>query len=163
MDQRIKHAATNLLESTGILNILAQFGEVHIVGSYAFDLMTEPDIDLIVLTDEPRKSSEETLAFVSKLHLFQKLEYGDFQKFPREKRPPFFIVNMRTPWEGEMFEIETWFLPEAAEQLAFVEKIKKISPEQRRKIIELKLKRKQSGTSKTELSSFNIYKSVLGF
>lgn len=162
MDQRIKNAATKLLESTGILNILAQFGEVHIVGSYAFDLMTEPDIDLIVVTNNPRKSSEEALAYVSKLHLFQKLEYGDFQKFPREKRPPFFIFNMRTPWEGESFEIETWFLPEAADQLAFVEKMKKISPEQKQKILELKLKRKQSGTSKAELSSFDIYNDVLG-
>ncbi len=159
----MKDAATSLLKSTDILNILARFGKVHVVGSYAFDLMTEPDIDLIVVTDDPKKSSEEALAHVSHLHLFQKLEYGDFQKFPREKRPPFFIFNMRTPWEGKSFEIETWFLPDAADQLAFVEKMKKISPEERQKILELKLKRKQSGIDKAKLSSFDIYQEVLGF
>ncbi len=124
--------------------------------------MTEPDIDLVVIANNPKQASEEALSHISKLHLFQKIEYGDFQKFPRENRPPFYIFNMRTPWEGDSFEIETWFVPEAKEKLDFVEKMKNISHEQRQKILELKLERKNNGIDKKKLSSFEIYKKVLG-
>lgn len=162
MENSLKQSAEKLLSTTNIIEILSKFGEVHITGSYAFDLMTEPDIDLVVVTDNPQKMSEDALEHVSRLHLFQKLEYGDFQKFPRGNNPKFFIFNMRTPWEGESFEIETWFVPEAKEKLAFVEMMKNISEEQRTRILELKLERKKNGVDKKTLSSFEIYKKVLG-
>jgi hypothetical protein len=41
-----QQSACDLLHSTNIIDILKLFGEPYIVGSYAFDLMTEPDIDL---------------------------------------------------------------------------------------------------------------------
>lgn len=162
MENNLKKSAEKLLESTDIIKILSSFGQVHVVGSLAFDLMTEPDIDLIVISNDPKISSEEAVSHVSRLHLFQKIEYGDFNKFPRENRPPFYIFNMRLPWEGESFEIEAWFLPEAEENLAFVEKMKNITPEQRQKILELKLQRKEARKNKKQLSSFEIYKQVIG-
>ncbi len=45
----------------------------------------------------------------------------------------------------------------------FVEKMNKITEEQRRRILNLKIRRKEMGTYKKELSSFEIYKQVLGF
>lgn len=165
MESQLKNSAKSLLASVNILETLSKFGEVHVVGSYAFDLMTEPDIDVVVITDDPKGSSEKALECVLGQHLFQKLEYGDFQKFPRENRPPFFIFNMRTPWEGEFFEIEAWFVPkaEAQEKLAFVEMMKNISDKQKQEILELKLERKKKGVDKKELSSYQIYKKVLRF
>ena len=162
METNFKKISEDILESTDIINILSVFGEVNIVGSLAFDLMTEPDIDIIVTTNNPQKSSEDAVAHISKLHLFQKIEYGDFDKFPRENRPPFYIFNMKIPWEGQLFEIETWFLPEAKDQLDFVEKMKNITEEQRQQILELKLKRKEDGVGKKSLSSFDIYNQILG-
>ncbi len=162
MRNQLKNFAENLLISTNIFKILSKFGEVHVVGSYAFDLMTEPDIDLVVITNDPKKSSEEALEYISKQHLFQKIEYGDFQKFPKENRPPFYIFNMRTPWEGEVFEIETWFVPEAKGSLDFIETMKNISDKQKQEILELKLERKKKGVDKNKLSSYQIYKKVLG-
>ena len=161
MESNLKKSAENLLKSTNILDILSKFGEVHIVGSYAFDLMTESDIDLVVITNDPKKSSENALEFISKQHLFQKIEYGDFQKFPRKNRPLFYIFNMRTPWGDEIFEIETWFVPEAKDKFDFVEMMKNISNEQKQEILKLKLERKEKGIDKKELSSYEIYKRVL--
>lgn len=157
----LQKSAKSLLQSTNIINILSKFGEVHIVGSYAFNLMIDPDIDLVVVTDDPEKNSEEALAYISKLHLFQKLEYGDFKKFPRNNRPSFFILNMKTPWENEMFEIETWFIDDAKDKIDFVEYMKNISPEQIDEILKLKIKRKIENIDKKKLSSFDIYKKVL--
>lgn len=163
MNISTRNSAQDLLNSTNILQLLAEFGEVHVVGSYAFDLMTEPDIDIVVVTPTPKESSEKALAHISQLHLFQKLEYGDFQKFPRENRPPFYIFNMRTPHVGDMWEIETWFMPDATEKIAFAEKMKSISQAQRDEIMRLKQKRRTDGVDKHTLSSFDIYKQVLGF
>lgn len=162
MEISLKQSAERLLESTNILSILSSFGEVHVVGSFAFDLMTEPDIDIVVLTDNPKLSSEEAVNHILKLHLFQKIEYGDFQKFPRKHRPPYYIFNMKLPWEGESFEIETWFMPEAKDKIAFTQMMKNISPEQRQRIIDLKLDRKLKKIDKQDTSSFDIYKKILG-
>jgi len=156
-------SAKKLLDSTKIIELLSRFGEVRVVGSYAFDLMTEPDIDLVVITDTPKESSEEALAYISKLHLFQKLEYGDFQKFPREKRPPFYILNMRTSHDDESWEIEAWFVPDARDKLQFVEMMKNISSSQKQRILDLKRERKNAGIDKKRLSSYEIYRQVLGF
>lgn len=161
-EQVLQESAKRLLASTGVLDTLSRFGTVRCIGSFAFELMTEPDIDLIVVTDDPERSSEEALVAVARLHLFQKIEYGDFEKFPREHRPPFYILAMRTSWEGEMFEIETWFMPDAGKEIAFAERMRNLSEKERREILELKLRRKRDGVGKKQLSSFQIYQQVLG-
>jgi len=162
MNKALVKSASLLLETTNILKILSKFGEVHLIGSYAFDLMTEPDIDIIVITNTPKESSESALEQISKLHLFQKLEYGDFQKFPRQNRPPFFIMNMKTSFENQNWEIETWFLPEASEKLSFTEMMKNISKNQKEDILKMKMERKKNNIDKKNLSSFEIYQKVLG-
>lgn len=162
MEYNLKLSAKKLLDSTNIIQILSQFGKVYIIGSYAFDLMVEPDVDIIVITNTPKQNSENALSKISKLHLFQKLEYGDFENFPRADRPPSYILNMRTPFDGKLFEIESWFLPTAKEELKLVETMKNINEEQKQKILQLKLNRKKKGISKHQLSSFEIYKQVLG-
>ena len=161
MNSEIKESATRLLESSNVIKILSKYGKVYIVGSYAFDLMTEPDIDVVLVTNEPKESSEEAVSDIAKLHLFQKIEYGDFKKFPRNNRPESYIFNMRTPWEGKMFEIEVWFLEDAKETIEFAGKMKKISDAERMEILKLKEKRKEDGLDKYKLSSYEIYKKVL--
>ena len=54
MSTSLKSSAQKLLDSTKIIQTLSNFGEVHIVGSFAFDLMTEPDIDIVVITNDPK-------------------------------------------------------------------------------------------------------------
>ncbi len=162
MSTSLKSSAQKLLDSTKIIQTLSNFGEVHIVGSFAFDLMTEPDIDIVVITNDPKASSESAVANISKMHLFQKIEYGDFHKFPRENRPPFYIFNMKTPWEDDVFEIEAWFVPDAKDKINFVKMMNTITPEQRQQILDLKLERKNMGIDKKTMSSMDIYKKILG-
>jgi hypothetical protein len=69
---------------------------------------------------------------------------------------------MRTQWQGEVFEIETWFIPDATEKIALTEMMKTISDEQRAEILKRKLLRRESGAGKHQLSSFAIYSEVLG-
>lgn len=159
-----KVVATQLLDDTNIINIFSNFGTVYTVGSYAFDLMTNTDIDLLVVTNTPQESSEQAVSYLVTLHAFQKIEYGDFKNFPRDNRPPFFIVNARLPINGVMWEIETWFVtPEAAqEKLEFTNRMKNITQVEREEILRLKNERDMQGTSKHSISSYEIYKKVLG-
>ncbi len=162
-NEKLKEIADLILKETDIVKDLSMFGKVHVLGSYAFNLMSEPDIDIIVITNTPKESSESALSYISKLHKFQKIEYGNFQKFPRENRPPFFILNMKIPFKDSMWEIETWFLPEAEEKISFTKMMKNISNEQRNEIIKMKEERRKNNIDKKTLSSYEIYKKVLRF
>jgi len=47
--QQVHEDAKSLLEDTEIIDIFKNLGTVYIVGSYAADLMWDPDIDIVVL------------------------------------------------------------------------------------------------------------------
>jgi hypothetical protein len=52
-DYEIRAEADRLLDS-GVRAILADYGDVHIVGSYALQLMTWRDLDIHLVDDDPR-------------------------------------------------------------------------------------------------------------
>ncbi|MFC1572200.1 hypothetical protein ACFL6M_01250 [Candidatus Eisenbacteria bacterium] len=54
---RLKAEADALLETTGLMAILANYGEVYPTGSYLYDLMTWRDLDLCVATEAPDVAS----------------------------------------------------------------------------------------------------------
>ena len=99
--QQVHEDAKSLLEDTEIIDIFKNLGTVYIVGSYAADLMWDPDIDIVVLTDTPQESAIRAFNDLARKEKFQKLEFGDFKNFPKENRPESFIVNARKEWKGE--------------------------------------------------------------
>jgi hypothetical protein len=48
---KLKAEADQLLETSGLLPLLAEFGDVHLTGSYFYDLLTWRDIDLCLAVD----------------------------------------------------------------------------------------------------------------
>ncbi len=108
--QQVYEAAKSLLENTEIIDLLNNLGTVHIVGSYAANLMWDPDIDIVVITDTPQESAIKAINDLARKEKFQKLEFGDFKNHPKKNRPESFIVNARKEWKGEKWEIETWFV-----------------------------------------------------
>ena len=155
--QQVHRDASELLELTKIIDIFSEFGSVEIVGSYPTELMWDPDIDLTVVTSTPEESAKAALAKLAEQNTFQKLEFGDFKNFPRKNRPASFIVNARREWNGKVWEIETWFLESADEKLELVKKLKAMNSETREKIILEKKIRSESGDTKHDISSFDIY------
>jgi len=51
--QQVYEDAKSLLENTKIIDLFNNPGTVHIVGSYAANLMWDPDIDIVVIADTP--------------------------------------------------------------------------------------------------------------
>ena len=161
--KKTKEEANFIFENTKILEILEKFGEYRIGGSYFLDLMYSPDIDINVKTENPRESAINFLSEIISKRLFQKYQYGDFEKFPRKNRPKAHIIVLILELNNRKWEIEIWFDKEFnQENIDFEEKIKALPKEKKELILKKKELREKSGLDKHNLSSFEIYKEVLG-
>ncbi|MCX5774439.1 MAG: hypothetical protein NTX05_07530 [Fusobacteria bacterium] len=69
-------------------------------------MMWDREIDIIVKCVRSFESAKSALADLIESRVVQKYEFGDFEKFPREKRPKAHIVTLLTEFEGEKWEIE---------------------------------------------------------
>ncbi|MEI6118325.1 MAG: hypothetical protein WCP92_03635 [bacterium] len=85
--KQTKIIASKLLDENNILKTLSQVGTPLIIGSYALDIMVDPDIDIVVQTDFPKQKAKEALNIFIEKETVQKYEFGDFVKFPRKNRP----------------------------------------------------------------------------
>lgn len=160
---QVKRDAQELIESTDLINHLNQFGEVIIGGSFYYDLMWGPDIDILIICDDPRAKSVAALKQLVDLRLFQKYEYGDFVKFKRENRPEAYILNLILPFHNQKWEIEIWFASEYPESRRKIDDLikLKLDDESKRNILEMKKSRQEKGIDKHSLASVDIYKQVL--
>ena len=161
--KKVRKDAEDLLRVTKLIEILSEFGEVKIGGSFKYDLMWGPDIDMVVICDNPRETSKKVLEKIIELRLFQKYEYGDFVKFKRENRPESYIVNMRLPFEGQKWEVEAWFFEKYPETHEEMDKLilEKLTQEKKEIILEIKRKREEDGIDKHKINSAEIYRKVL--
>jgi hypothetical protein len=160
--QKTKQEAEALLKHGNVLKILSKYGKVVLAGSYRYDLMWGPDVDLVVLSDNPEEASRNTLKDFIEQKNFQKYQLGDFIRFPRKDRPQGMIVVLIHEFKGRKWEIEIWFRKSLSEEDEDLNKLlSNTSAEQRKTILELKYQREMAGLSKHQLDSATIYKGVL--
>jgi len=155
---KTRSEAETILDTTQVVSLLSQLGDVQVGGSYFTDLMYDPDIDISVATSTPRESAILFLNQVIPTRTFQKYQYGDFEKHPLQNRPHAHIVVLILPFNERRWEIEIWFDTEhSKEQMNLEEKLRQLPLETKTKILERKAKRQESGLDKHSLPSFEIY------
>lgn len=160
--KKTKQSADKILSTTSLISILSKFGNAEIIGSYKYDLMYGPDLDIIVETDNPKTSSFNALVKLIQSELFAKYEYGDFVKFPKNNRPHGYILVLKIDLEGVRWEIEIWFLDtKERPQNDLDSLLMNLTENQKSEILKLKHEREKSGINKNNLSSMEIYKKVL--
>ena len=163
--KKIRRIADSLLAQSRIIETLQAFGSPQLTGSYELDLMYGPDIDVVVVTDDPRQVSRAVLDQVLDQGYFQRYEYGDFVRFSYPNRPKGYILVLAVTVEDVYWEIEIWFLFGASKQetklMDFV--CRNLTPETRETILRLKHQRKVAGKGKHAVSSVDIYKGVLKY
>lgn len=161
--KKTKTDAVALLNNTNLINILKNYGEVIVGGSFKYDLMWGPDIDITVICHNTRESSLKALNQVIEAKLAQKYEYGDFVTFKRDKRPESYILNLILPFNDRKWEIEIWFFDKESNDQKEVDVLIKTKLNEKTKlaILKMKEKREKSGLSKHSLSSFDIYTKYL--
>lgn len=161
--REVKHTADHLLAQSHILDTLAAYGTPQLLGSYALDIMYGPDIDLVLVTDQPKQVSRRVLSTLLEQDYFQRYEYGDFVRFPYANRPTGYILVLALTIGGVYWELETWFVAEPMREterlMAFVRQ--QLTPPTRTAILELKHQRHLHGSDKHRLSSVDIYYGVL--
>lgn len=154
--------ADKILSKSHLLEKLSTFGTVRPIGSYALDLMYDPDIDLVVICDQAKDRSVEALKHLVDSADFSRYEFGDFVQFPQDNRPYGYILVLQLPYEKQLWEIEIWFISLNDYQgNDWKVSLEDINPDQRRTILEIKGERASRGIDKKRLSSFTIYESVL--
>ena len=159
--ERRKQAEKILLDGN-VIPTLIKYGEPEIIGSFALDVMYDPDIDIVVLTKNPQKSSLDSLKDFINQRKFQKYEYGDFVKFKRINRPQGFIVNLHSNTINLKWEVEIWFLKSIAKEKTLNTLLKnEIDENKQNQILHLKHKRATNKLSKYDLSSMDIYRKVI--
>lgn len=160
--QNTKQEADELLKYGNVLDILSKHGKVILTGSYRYDLMWGPDIDLVVLSDKPEETSPQVLNDFVRQRNFRKYQLGDFLKFPLKNRPQGMIIVLILEFKGRKWEIEIWFQKSLSKDDEYLNKLlTKISEDQKKTILELKFQRESAGLSKQQLDSSAIYKGVI--
>lgn len=162
--KKTKKEADELLSVGRVKEILSKYGEVQINGSYKYDLMYGPDIDIVVLTENSGEAAENALFDFVKARNFQKYQFGDFNKFPRENRPKSYIVVLIHEHEGRRWEIEIWFAkqkPQGDVDVELDNLLMNASEEQKETILRLKHQRETANKTKHQLDSPTIYRGVL--
>ncbi|HTK03193.1 MAG TPA: hypothetical protein VL401_00285 [Alphaproteobacteria bacterium] len=158
----IKAIADKILKDTNLVSTLSKYGEVEITGSYKYDLMVAPDIDIIVTTSDPKESSFAALKDLINQRLFQKYQYGDFVKFPKKNRPNGYIVVLILEIEDIKWEIEIWFLTEKSEKAKEIDYLmENLNEDSRKTILKMKEDKETRGINKKDISSTEIYEAVL--
>ncbi len=166
--QKMKWDAEAFLKEKDVLKELEKNNfEFEILGSLYFDLMYDSaDIDIKVKSKNIFDNSKKFFNLFVDKKKFQKMEYGNFIDFPRKNRPKGCIVNLRTEFRDKKWEIEIWFVDEENFNQSVLERdeiYKKINSKNKEKILILKDKRLREYKDKNNLSSWEIYKEVLGF
>ena len=106
-----KQEATNLLQKSGIENILKKFGNVIFSGSYASDLMMSGDIDIYVVNKT--FSKKRVLEIFNKLTNFCPFEGYLFFDWKRNKHPDFpsaYYIGLKKKISKTKWKIDIWFL-----------------------------------------------------
>jgi len=161
--ETIKKQGEHVLETLSLVTKLSKWGEITIIGSFALDVMWDRDIDIIVGCENGFESSKGFLFECIEQRLVQKVEFGDFEKFPRVNRPKTHIVNLKTEFQEEKWEIEVWFLPLALyyQQKQANETLRENLKNHKVEILIQKELRTLEGKTKYQKSSMEIYEEVM--
>lgn len=159
----MRNTARHILQQSQIIETLSKHCTPQLTGSYALDLMFDPDIDIVVTTEYPKDVSRRVFNDVLDQDFFQRYEYGDFVRFQRHNRPAGYIIVLAITIDAIYWEIEIWFVyerpPHEIEAMTYVQK--HLVPEAKAVILNAKYQRYVHGKDKSNISSVDIYYGIL--
>lgn len=111
----LQEGANQLLEQSGLLDLLHQIGEVRLTGAYAYGVMLDPDIDIEIVVSHGRERSA-AIALLQRL-IDQNYWNGYLFYDHQEKRSPrpqhsdlprAYYVGVKAPHGGHWWEVDVW-------------------------------------------------------
>ncbi len=107
---KLKSLASRLLTETKLVEFLQSLGKVEITGSFKYDLMVKPDIDIHIYNPQELETS---LKLIQQIIKEEKFKNFTFQNFLHKTKPhlPFGIyISLIYKIEQIPFNIDLWII-----------------------------------------------------
>jgi len=166
-DRQLRSEADELLESRGLRKLLKEYAPIHVVGSYALELMVWRDLD--VLMDAPKITIDEFFDLgrrVTALLSPWKMFFTDARNYDSTPYPRGFYWGVRL---GDLkkgaWKIDLWAFgsQQSAEKVLECEQLKgKLGRQSRLTILRLKSQLWHDPRYRDQVTSQDIYDAVLG-
>ncbi len=159
--RELRQDANQLLNDSGVIKVLSKFGDVSFTGSYALNLMHDPDIDIRVINPDMTKAQVvAALQEVIDLNFFNGHMFYDWVNFSKPEFPEGYYLGLKDTYHDRHWKLDIWFTkkedPAERDIVNFV--TKKLTDNTRQHILSLKAKRTQV---KSDIPSHKIYDAVL--
>lgn len=158
---KMKEVGISLMTKSGLFELLGRFGRVHATGSFAYNLMLDPDIDIYLeLQDPSRESAKAILNALIDQGFWNGYKFFDWKKFRRPQFPKGYYLGLKTDWKDKRWKIDIWLFKRIPKKFFALEKqLLEIDKKTRLEILKRKDQRNKKRVKK---SSFEIYKEILG-
>ncbi len=167
--QELQAAGKQLLDTSRIKEILSTYGAITEGGSYVYGLMTYPDIDLGVITDEPTKELFDSMVAELTAHAgvcTVKTSDRVNEEHEIKKAIKGYWVGFDIDFADTLWHLDIWYQkPEWRNDKTaeWVERFSMLSPEKRIAILRMKEQLRAEGRYGIgkEFVGVDVYKAVL--
>ena len=166
--QRVRAEASEVLKLTDMENYLSKFGEVHLIGSYKYNVMFMRDTDFHVVVKEFNKDLvKEFLNDMVNTQLYEYIHFHDKHKFNKEAAARYpsgktlesYCFALRLPFNDNGWQIGVNFITKPQEaSVEIIGLFETVSEEQRVQILRFK---RLLHEMQIEMSSAYIYRAVI--
>jgi hypothetical protein len=158
----IKKDADKILKDSSLLEMLTNYGQTKMVGSYAYDLMLNGDIDIHLFVRElDRLKAVKLLNELIEQDYFDNYSLIDWVKNDDLRFPKGYYIGLKKIMAGykKKWKIDIWFLiSDTTDSIDYQKLMQNLDEKKRLKILEFKQFRNQNYP---ELPSIIIYDAVL--
>lgn len=163
----LRTRADALLEEYQIVDTLGAIGPVECTGSYAYDLMVVPDIDMEIYN--PSITPSEIYDLGKQLFLrTHRIGMSDRTQLPlKESRPVGVYIGSQIDFQDQRWKIDIWVMPDHSSRQHTMTEFqrpdwfKRTTQEQREAMLLLKHQLHEEGTYNAPVASYQVYKAVL--
>ncbi|MEK7595349.1 MAG: hypothetical protein AAB443_02015 [Patescibacteria group bacterium] len=152
-----KKEADKILNNSDLLKVLRKYGEVEFTGSYSYDLMLCPDVDMFLILDTLSKTNVKSIvdALIDQ-GFWNRIKYTNFLEFPHTRYNNSFYIGLKADINGITWKMDIWLVSKDS-VTDFRENwvTDKLTNESKLTILNLKKNKK------VDESSYDIYNAVL--
>lgn len=158
--------ADQLIKESGLTKILNKYGDQRIVGSYLYELMLKPDLDILLIhKDWDRNRAKRLLDELIEQSWWNGYTFTDWVKFRSKKwsfLPKGYYLNLKCDFNDERWKVDIWLLKKMSDNKGYglEDRLRNATSDQKKAILVLKDARNK-GRVKENLSAKVIYDAVL--
>jgi len=159
--KRWRGEADSLLTDSKLLEILKSLGKVCFTGSYEYDLMLGPDIDFLLVNQDPEATAINLLDRLIDQRFWNGYKFYDWKNFEMPKHPDYpkaFYVGTKRTYNEHRWKTDIWIVDKFPENIDNDWIKEGVEGDNKLKILDFKKIRNDNNLS---ISSYEIYDAVI--